>query len=105
MIRGARVALLALAAGCGGGGEAPRRHVIEIRAFRYEPPSVEARAGDTIMWINRDAVPHTATDRAAGWDTGSMGAGAEGSVVVDRAGSYDYGCAFHPNMAATLVVR
>ena len=105
MIRLACLASLALAAACGGGGAAPRRHVVEISAFRYQPQTVEARAGDTIVWINRDVVPHTATDRARGWDTGSMAAGAEGRVVVERPGSYAYVCAFHPNMAATLVVR
>ena len=105
MIRIAGVVALTLAAACGGGGGAARRHVIEISGFRYQPPAAEVRAGDTIVWINRDVVPHTATDRAKGWDTGSMAAGAEGSVVVERPGSYAYVCAFHPNMAATLVVR
>lgn len=105
MIRIAGAATLTLAAACGGGDEPPRRHVIEISAFRYQPQTVEARAGDTIVWINRDVLPHTATDRASGWDTGSMAAGAQGSVVVEQPGSYAYVCAFHPNMAATLVVR
>lgn len=104
MIRIAWIAALALAAACGAGG-GPRRHVVEIRAFRYQPQTVEARAGDTIVWINRDVVPHTATDRGSGWDTGSMAAGAQGTVVVERPGSYAYVCAFHPNMAARLVVR
>lgn len=104
MIRAAGAVVLVLAAGCGGAA-APRRHVVEIRAFRYQPQTVEARAGDTIEWINRDVVPHTATDRGSGWDTGSMAAGAQGIVVVERPGSYDYMCAFHPNMAARLVVR
>ncbi|HEU0299909.1 MAG TPA: cupredoxin family copper-binding protein [Longimicrobium sp.] len=105
MIRIAGAAALALAAACGGGDEPPRRHVIKISAFRYQPSTVEARPGDTIVWINRDVLPHTATDRASGWDTGSMAAGGQGSVVVERPGSYAYVCAFHPNMAATLVVR
>ncbi|HEX2079500.1 MAG TPA: cupredoxin family copper-binding protein [Longimicrobium sp.] len=105
MIRAAGAVALALAAACGGGGAAPRRHVIEISAFQYQPQTVEARAGDTIVWINRDVVPHTATDRGSGWDTGSMAAGAQASVVVERPGSYAYVCAFHPNMGATLAVR
>ncbi len=98
---------LALAAACGAGADAdaPRRHVIEISGFRYRPPAAEVRAGDTIVWINRDVLPHTATDRGSEWDTGSIAAGAEGSVVVERPGSYGYVCAFHPNMQATLAVR
>ena len=105
MIRTAGVVALALAAGCGGGGATPRRHVIEISAFRYHPQTAEVHAGDTIVWINRDVLPHTATDRGATWDTKSMAAGAQGSLVVERPGSYAYVCALHPNMQATLVVR
>ena len=104
MNRAAACAVLALAAGCGGGGGRPATHVVEIRAFRYAPDTVVAAPGDTVVWTNADVVPHTAT--AAGrWDTGEIRAAASGRMVADKAGTYAYVCAYHPTMRGTLVVR
>lgn len=102
MTRVAACAALVLAAGCGGGG--PARHGAEIRAFRYHPDTLAAAPGDTVVWINRDVVPHTAT-AAGAWDTGRIGAGADGRVVAGAPGTYAYVCAYHPTMKAVLVVR
>lgn len=103
-MRRAFLAALALAAACGGGGPSPTAHRAEIRAFRYAPDTLTAAPGDTVVWTNHDVVPHTA--RAAGaWDTGEIGAGAEGRIVAPAPGTYAYDCAYHPTMHAVLVVR
>jgi plastocyanin len=103
MTRAAVLAALALA-GCGGGGARPQTHAAEIRAFVYAPDTLTAAPGDTVVWINHDAVPHTATVAGA-WDTGEIGTGAAGRIVAGEPGTYAYGCAYHPNMHAVLVVR
>lgn len=101
-----RAALCAfvLAAACGGGGAPPATHAAEIRAFRYLPDTITAAPGDTVVWTNRDVVPHTAT-LAGGWDTGEIGAGGSGHVVAGAQGTYAYVCAYHPGMRGTLRVR
>jgi len=43
---------------------------------------VLAAVGDTLVWSNRDVVPHTATADGGGWNTGSIPAGGERRVVV-----------------------
>jgi plastocyanin len=104
-MRMAACAALALAAAsCGGGGPRPVTHQAEIRAFRYQPDTLTAAPGDTVVWINRDVVPHTAT-AAGAWDTGQIGAGADGRMVAGPPGTYAYACAYHPTMRAVLVVR
>ena len=42
----------------------PQRHVVEIRGMAFHPEALEVRRGDTVVWINRDMVPHTATTAA-----------------------------------------
>ena len=81
----------------------PKRHVIEMRAFAFQPAVLHVAVGDTITWINRDLAPHTAT--AEKWDTGNIGAGASGFVVARGKGEHTYICAYHPAMKAKLVVR
>lgn len=90
-------------AGCG--GDPPRSHTVTIDRFEYQPPTLAVNAGDTVVWDNRDVVPHTATNQAIGLETGSLAPGASGSQVIDRKGTYEYVCRFHPAMTARLVVR
>jgi plastocyanin len=96
---------MALAAGCGGSGARPATHPVEIRAFAFHPDTVAAAPGDTMVWTNRDVVPHTATAPGRAWDTGMIAAGAIGRTVAGARGTYAYVCAYHPTMRAVLVVR
>lgn len=103
---GGRAALLAVAlvaatsAGCQ--DAKPRRHDVTIRAFQYEPATLKVAVGDTVVWLNEDVVPHTATAADAGWDSGSIGSRGSARVVIRRKGAQSYLCAFHPNMRAEL---
>ena len=101
----AALPLLLLASGCGAGEPAARRHTVEISAFRYAPADLRVAAGDTVVFVNRDAVPHTATAADGAWDTGSVAAGDSGRVVVAREGRHPYRCLFHPNMASALTAE
>lgn len=95
------------AAGSGEGSTpTPRRHVVEIRALAFHPPALTVSLGDTVVWINRDIFPHTATATGAGaWDTGTLAAGASGPLVVRAKGVAPYLCTLHPSMRGTLEVR
>lgn len=83
---------------------APRRHVVEIRGMAFHPAVIEVARGDTVVWINRDIVPHTATAKSA-WDTGVLPQGARGLVVPRRPGELRYLCTLHPTMQGRLVTR
>ena len=102
------VSAAATAAGAGSiassGAWASQQHVIEIVRFRFMPDPLVVRPGDTVTWINRDIVPHTATALDESWDTGEIAPGKEGSVVVTAGFSTDYFCRFHPSMKAVLRV-
>jgi plastocyanin len=76
---------------------------VEIADFVYLKPAVNAKVGDTIEWVNKDIVDHTATEKQKLWDV-SMATGKAGQVVMKKAGTFDYYCRYHPNMVAKLVV-
>ena len=103
-----RLALLAgaaaavLAAGCGGAAR-PQAHAVEVRNFVFEPATVAAAPGDTVVFTNRDAVPHTATAADGSWDSGEIAAGVSWRLVVPANGG-GYACAYHPTMKGTLEV-
>lgn len=95
----------ALLAACTEAQPEARTHRLSIRAFQYIPARVTVAAGDTVVWINEDAVPHTATAADRAWDPGSIGSKESEHVVVSKRGEHAYVCAFHPNMNGTLVVQ
>ena len=60
--------------------------------------------GDTIEWINKDVVAHTATAKTKDWRV-VIAANDRASLVLKKAGAVDYYCEYHPNMTGRIVVR
>lgn len=83
----------------------PKTHKIDISAFKYLPELLSVRVGDTIAFANKDLVPHTATTKEAGWDTGEIRGGAEASQLFDKAGRFAYICRYHPAMQGVVEVK
>ena len=116
MIR--RLALAAVAAGvasCASGGSrsggtpTPERtarvHVVRIRNFQFVPKSLTVAVGDSIIWINDDALPHTATADNASWRSPELPAGAGWGTRVTYPGMFEYHCEAHRVMRGSLTVN
>jgi plastocyanin len=76
---------------------------ITMQNLVVSPAEASAKVGDTIEWINRDILAHTATARNGDWDV-TIPPNKTAASVLKKAGTIDYYCRFHPNMKATLVV-
>jgi plastocyanin len=88
---------------------APKKTTITISGMAYSPSPVTVRAGETVEWVNKDVVDHTATEKNAAktealWDV-SIAPGKSATVVMKTRGSFDYFCRYHPNMVARLTVK
>jgi plastocyanin len=105
----AAIGVLALAGAAAPSRPADRfrhRHIVEIRGMAFHQEELEVRRGDTVVWINRDIVPHTATaTRKSGWDTGTLLQGKRGQYVASHGGEDPYFCKLHPVMLGKLIVR
>jgi plastocyanin len=77
---------------------------IEVKNLGYSPAEVTARAGDTIVWDNKDVLQHTATATDKTFEV-MLPPGKSGSLRVTKAGIFAYFCKFHPNMKAKLTVK
>src|SRR5271155_5590383 len=75
---------------------------ITMENLVISPAEASAKVGDTIEWINKDIVAHTATARNGDWDL-TIQPKKTATSVLKKAGTFDYYCRFHPNMKATLV--
>ena len=79
-----------------------RDHVVEIRNFEFSPRELTVAPGDTVTWINRDIVPHTATAREGGWDSDSVETNDRWRMTIREGQDEDYFCRFHPSMVGRL---
>jgi plastocyanin len=80
------------------------RHAIDISNFKFVPTPDTLAVGDTLIWTNRDILPHNVS-AGAHLDSGSIAAGKSWRHVIRQRGTVQYHCRFHPTMVGTLVVR
>lgn len=95
---------LALFAGAAAHSAAsPQKHVVTMDHMRYGPVPADVHVGDTIVWVNRDTVPHTVTARDKSFNL-RIGPGERASMVAEKAGSFPFYCIYHLQMRGTLKV-
>ena len=83
----------------------PQTHTIVIDGMRFEPADLTIHTGDTIVWVNKDLFPHTATAGNSTFDSQVIPAGASWKYVAKKKGEFTYWCLFHPTMKADLLVK
>jgi plastocyanin len=69
----------------------------------FAPAEVSAKVGDTIEWVNKDVFAHTATARNGDFDV-NLPPKKTITSVLNKAGTVEYYCRFHPNMKAVLKI-
>ena len=83
----------------------PKTHTVTMENMRFQPESLTVARGDTVVWVNKDLVPHTATSKAGGFDSQVIQAEKSWRFTVRKKGEFAYVCTFHPTMTAMLRVR
>lgn len=80
---------------------APQVSIIDVA---FLPADIAVPAGTTVQWINDDPFAHTVTAANRGFDSGTMPSAAVFSHTFDEEGRFEYFCAIHPSMTATVTV-
>ena len=83
----------------------PKTHTVTIEGMRFQPESLTVARGDTVMWVNKDLVPHTATSDAGSFDSQIIQADQSWRFTAKKKGEFPYICTFHPTMKAALRVK
>jgi plastocyanin len=95
-------------AGGGGGGGGTE---VSMQNIQFDPADVTVDAGETVTWVNDEAVPHDVEGDGPGgqFSSGPEGGMQEGdtfSHTFEEPGTYEYVCRVHaPGMAGTVTVR
>lgn len=96
---------------------APRAavHTVVIDGMRFAPGDLTVNAGDTVIWINKDPFPHSATSTAnrsgatpspaTRFDSKDIAPGRSWKFVATRRGDFPYLCTLHRTMQGKLSVK
>lgn len=82
---------------------APQTHVVVMDKMKFGPVPARIRRGDTILWINRDLVRHTATAANKSFDV-DLPPKTQKRMTVRTSGAIPFICKYHPGMRGVLRV-
>jgi len=82
-----------------------KTYTIDISGFAFSSSSLNINKGDTVIWTNKDSVPHTVTsDAGAELSSDKLSNGQTYSHTFNSAGTFAYHCSVHTSMKAEVVV-
>lgn len=76
---------------------------VTIEKLEFKPARIVAAVGDTIEWVNKDIMVHSATVDGV-FDVVAQ-PHETASIQMTRAGTFVYYCRFHPNMRARIELQ
>ena len=88
-------------------GSAPPGASVSIDNFAFTPAEITVAAGTTVVWTNRDDIPHTVTaaETPRAFKSDPMDTGDQFSYRFDHAGRFAYFCSLHSHMQGIVIVK
>ena len=86
------------------GNSNPNTWSVSIEDFYFEPANAAVQPGDTIVWTNNGAHPHTVTADDGSFDSGTLQPGQSFSWTFQAPGMVTYHCSIHPSMTGSVSV-
>ena len=99
------LSVLVLDAKAGQTARKPKTHTVVIEGTTFAPASLTIASGDSVVWLNKDPFPHTATSKAGGFDSQVIAAGESWKYVARKKGDFAYICTLHTTMKGVLRVK
>lgn len=76
---------------------------VNMAQLTFAPATLTVKPGSVVTFVNDDIAPHTVTANDGSVDSGTLKPGATFTLTVNQ--KFEYFCAIHPDMAATVEVE
>ena len=83
---------------------APRTYTVVIDKLKFGPLPAGLHKGDSVIWVNRDILRHSATATDHSFDIDLM-PGKAGKTMLNKSGAIAFVCRYHPGMRGVLQVK
>src|ERR1700760_3145530 len=70
----------------------------KVDNFSFSPQTITIAAGTTVIWTNRDDIPHTVVSDDKVFKSKVLDIDEKFSYTFDKAGNFPYFCSVHPKM-------
>lgn len=80
-------------------------HTVTIDGVTFVPATLVVKAGETVVWVNKDPFPHTVASQTGGFASPAIEPGQSWSYTPTKPGVFPYLCTLHPTMHAMLTVE
>jgi plastocyanin len=104
-LRAALVLICIAALSAAGAHAAGKTHAVRIEGMKFIPERLEVATGDTVVWTNKDFLPHSVTAREARVESGDLAPSKSWRFTARKQGEMPYICRLHPVMKGMLVVK
>lgn len=86
---------------------APAGNVVEVKVdnFSFSPQTITIKPGTTVVWTNRDDIPHTVVSDDKVFKSKVLDTDEKFSFTFDKAGAFPYFCSVHPKMTGKVIVQ
>ncbi len=78
---------------------------VAIDNFTFNPHQLTVKAGSTVIWTNKDDIPHAIAAVNKEFKSKALDTGDAYSFTFAVPGTYAYFCSLHPHMTGTIVVE
>jgi len=81
----------------------PTTHIVTIFRMKFNPENLQVKKGDTVIWINKDFVPHDVTEETSNkWTSKPLNQGYKWQKVIQK--DVQYYCSLHKVMKGTITI-
>src|SRR5437660_3427160 len=77
---------------------------VNIDNFAFKPMELTVKAGTTIVFHNRDDIPHSVVGSTGEFHSKALDTDDSFSFTFAKAGTYAYSCGLHPRMQGKITV-
>ena len=76
-----------------------------IDNFAFTPKEMTVKAGATVLWTNKDDIPHTVTSDSNAFASSVLDSNQNFQFTFANAGKFTYFCRLHPKMTGVITVE
>ncbi len=104
-LRAALLLICIAALPAAGAHAAGTTHAVRIEGMKFVPERLQVATGDTVIWTNKDFLPHSVTAREVRVESGDLAPNESWRYIARKKGEMPYICRLHPVMKGVLVVK
>ena len=78
---------------------------VGIDNFTFNPQKLTVKAGTTVIWTNKDDIPHNIVSSAQKFKSKPLDTDETYTSTFAEPGTYEYFCGLHPKMVGKIVVE